>query len=89
MLMNNNRVNEIKKEDKKAFKGFAFIVVISALIGGIGGAMSVHLKEFIGENIPDLLGNIFEVITPFASLILSILVIIVSTVIYTNSRKEY
>lgn len=80
--MNNNRLNEIKKEDKKAF---AFVVVISALIG----AISVHLKEIIGENIPDLLGNIFDVIVPFASLILSVLVIAVSTVIYTNSRKEY
>ena len=87
--MNDNRVNEIKKEDKKAFKGFAIVVVISGIVGGIIGAMSVKLKEIIGESIPVLLGNVFEAITPFASIVLSILVIIVSTIIYKNSRKEY
>ena len=87
--MNKNHVEEIKKEDKKAFKGYIVIIVISGIIGGIIGASSVYLKKILGESVPNLLMSIFEVITPFASIVLSILVIIISTIIYNKSRKEY
>lgn len=87
--MNKNHLEEIKKEDKKAFKSYAAILVISGIIGGIIGASSVYLKKMIGESVPNLLMSIFEVITPFASIVLSILVIIISRIIYNKSRKEY
>lgn len=87
--MNNSRVDEIKKEDKKAFKGFLIIIIIGAIVGWILGFMSVHLKEFLGSSVPRLITNIFEIITPFASLTLSILLIIVSQIIYKDSRKKY
>ena len=87
--MNNNRVEEIKKEDKKAFKSFIIIIIISAIAGGIVGFKSVYLKDILGDSVPNFLMNILSVITPFASLILSILVIVVSSVIYNNSRKEF
>ena len=88
-LLNNIRENEIKKEDKKAFKGFAIVLVISFIFGGILGGMSGYLKEILGNSVPSLLINILNVITPFASLIFSILVIIAYKIIYTNSRNEY
>lgn len=87
--MNNIRENEIKKEDKKAFKGFAIVLVVSFIFGGILGSMSGYLKEILGNSVPSLLINILNVITPFASLIFSILVIIAYKIIHTNSRKEY
>ena len=87
--MNNNHVEEIKKEDKKAFKGFAIIIVISAIVGGFLGGMSVYLKENIGDSIPNLLTNILGVITPFVNIALPILVIIVSQIIYSDSRKKF
>lgn len=87
--MNKNHVEEIKKEDKKAFKGYATLTVVCGIIGGILGAMSGYLKEILGESIPNLLMSIFEVITPFASIVISIVVIIVSTIVYNKSRKEY
>ena len=87
--MNRNHVEEIKKEDKKAFKGYVAILVISGIIGGIIGASSAYLKKMLGDSIPNLLMSMFEVITPFASIVLSILVIIISRIIYNKSRKEY
>lgn len=42
--MNSNRVKEIKKEDKKAFKSFIIIMIISAIAGGILGGMSIYFK---------------------------------------------
>ena len=87
--MNKNHVEEIKKEDKKAFKGYVVMLVICGIIGGIIGVSSVYLKKMLGESIPNLLMSIFEVITPFASIVLSILVIIISTIAYNKSRKEY
>ena len=86
--MSSNRVEEIKKEDKKAFKSFAIMMVISAMIGAIIGGGSIYLQENIGDNISEFLLNALMIITPYASLVLSILVIIVSVVIYSNSRKK-
>ena len=55
--MNNNRINEIKSEDKKAFKGFTVIIIICLIAGGILGSLSTNLKELLGERIPSLLIN--------------------------------
>lgn len=82
--MNKNHVEEMKREDKKAFKSYVLIVVVSAILGGIFGFMSVYLKETIGESVPNLLISIFETITPFASLVLSILVVIANQIVYTK-----
>ena len=86
--MNNNRVEEIKKEDKKAFKSFIIVMIISAMGGAIIGGASIYLQKHIGDELSDFLLNILMTITPYASLVLSILVIIVSVVIYSNSRKK-
>ncbi len=86
--MNNNRVEEIKKEDKKAFKSFVIMMVISAIVGAVVGGGSIYLQKNIGDNLSDFLLNALMMITPYASLVLSILVIIVSVVIYNNSRKK-
>ena len=87
--MSNNHVNEIKKEDKKAFKKFIIVLIISAIVGGVMGFMSVYLRDTLGSIISTSLINIFEVITPFASLVLSILIIIVSAIVYNKSKKEF
>ena len=86
--MSSNRVEEIKKEDKKAFKGFAIMMVISAMIGAVIGGGFKYLQENLGDNLSEFLVNRLMMITPYASLVLSILVIIVSVVIYSNSRKK-
>lgn len=93
--MNNKCTNEIEKEDKKGFKSLIISILLYAIGGYFLGYMAVKLAkagnlELIhDENVSSLLINILEKITPFASLILSILVIIVSKIIYTNSRKGY
>lgn len=87
--MSNDNLKEIKNEDKKAFKVFAIIMVIALIVGGIFGYMSVYLKELVGDSVPRLLSIVFEVITPYATLVLSILVIIVHKIVYTNAKKEY
>ena len=80
--MNSNRVKEIKKEDKKAFKSFIIIMIISAIAGGILGGMSIYFKDSLSENLTDFIMNILEAITPFASVVLSLLVIITSSIVY-------
>lgn len=88
-LLNNIREIEIKNEDKKAFKGFAIVLVMSFIFGGILGGMSGYLKDILGDSVPSLLINILKIITPFASLVFSILVIIAYKIVYTNSKQEY
>ncbi len=87
--MNNSHVDEIKKEDRKAFKGFAIMLAIILIAEKILFGMFDNLKQAFGESVPSLLINTLEVITPFASLVLSILVIIISKIVYTNLKKEY
>ncbi|CEN76168.1 Protein of uncharacterised function (DUF3169) [[Clostridium] sordellii] len=87
--MNNRRVDEIKKEDKKAFKCFLMIIIISAIVGWILGSLSGNLKEILGNGMQKLIMNIFVIITPFANLVISMLVIIVSKIIYSDLRKKY
>ena len=86
--MNNNRVEEIKKEDKKAFKSFIIVMIISAMGGAIIGGASIYLQKHIGDELSDFLLNILMTITPYASLVLSILVTIVSVIVYNSSRNK-
>jgi len=86
--MNSNRVKEIKKEDKKAFKSFIIIMIISGIVGGLIGGMSVYFKDNLSENLPDFIMSILGAITPFASLVLSLLVIITSSIVYKKLTKE-
>lgn len=87
--MNDNRVSEIKKEDKKQFKKFMGITILSGIIGGIFGFTSDNLKAIIGENLSNFLMNTLEAVVPYISIVLSIIVIIGSYVVYTKSRKGY
>ena len=86
--MNSNRVKEIKKEDKKAFKSFIIIMIISAIAGGILGGMSIYFKDSLSENRTDFIMSILGAITPFASVVLSLLVIITSSIVYKKLTKE-
>lgn len=87
--MNDSRVSEIKKEDKKAFKGFLCILIVSGIAGAVFSQVSGNLKEVLGENLANFLMNILEQITPYVSFVISIVMIIVSKIIYTKSRKGY
>lgn len=87
--MNDDKVDEIKKEDKKAFRGFIVILSLCVIIGAICGAMSATLGEVFGDNLSNFFISILSNISPYASIILSVVVMIVSQIIYTKSRKEY
>ncbi|MBD7915079.1 DUF3169 family protein [Clostridium sp. Sa3CUN1] len=87
--MSNTNINEIKKEDKKAFKGFIILIIIALIAGFFTGFISGNLKEILGESVPILLISILEKITPFVSIVLSLIIIIISKIIYANTRKKY
>lgn len=87
--MSDNRISEIKKEDKKAFKGYLAIMVLGGIAGALFSQVSGNLKEVLGTNLVHFLMNILEQIAPYATIVLSIVVIIVSRVVYAKSRKGY
>ena len=87
--MNNDHINKIQKEDKKAFKSYIAMVIICGTIGAIFGLLFSNMKHFINYNFENSLMNILQIITPFASIILSVLVVIISKIIYNKSKREY
>lgn len=87
--MNDKRISEIKKEDKKAFKGYLVIMIVSGIAGAVFSMITHNLKEVIGVNLSNFLMNVLEQIVPYATIVISLVVIIVSRMIYNKSRKEY
>lgn len=85
--MNNNRKEEIKKEDKEAFKGFTMRMILSCILGALIGIAIIFFEEILYE-VPDFFIDILLKITPFASIVFSIVLIIISFIIYTDSNKK-
>ncbi|MGL5348578.1 MAG: DUF3169 family protein [Peptostreptococcaceae bacterium] len=87
--MNDNRTSEIKKEDKKAFRGYLAIMIVSGIAGATFSLVSDNLKDTLGDNLANFFMNVLEQIAPYATIVLSMIVIIISSIIYTKSRKGY
>lgn len=87
--MNSSNADKFKKEDKKAFKLFALFIFLGALVGGIFGALSSSINTNISGMIASYMMDFLSIITPFASLVFCILIIIIAQVLYKNSRSKY
>lgn len=87
--MNSSNADKFKKEDKKAFKLFALFIFLGALVGGIFGALSSSINTNISHMLASKIMSFLSIITPFANLFLSIFVIIVTQILYKNSRSKY
>lgn len=87
--MNKSNADKFKKEDKKAFKRLAFFIILGGLLGGIFGAFSSSINTDTSQMIASKAMSFISIITPFASLFLSILLIIMTQILYKNSRSKY
>lgn len=87
--MNSNLAEKFKKEDKKAFKLFAILIFIGFIVGGVIGGFSAGIDNNFSGQIASELINFISIISPFAGLVLTILVMIAAQILYRNSRNQY
>ena len=88
--MRNDIKEKIKQDDKKSFKEFIMIVVIGSTLGFVFGIISSKNPndltiQSIYDNIVKLLLNI----SPYASIVLSFILLISSAVIFNKVKKSY
>lgn len=85
-----NKSDEIRKEDSKAGKILAIVIVVSALIGGVVGGVSSSLAESSSVNgFFQACQNVFYAMVPFASLTINVVVIIYASIVIGKGKKAF
>lgn len=86
--MNNSVSVEIKNEDKKKFKGFLLVLLISFIGGGfLGGSLAVCSSFGVVDAVVKPVLNIFLKSSVYANLIMAVLVLISVFIILSHSKK--
>ncbi len=81
---------ENKKEDKKAFKKFAWILLLAFIVGilvGVGSVFLGHIME--NESVKETFVNIMQSVAIYGGYVYTTVLFIASIVLYKKSRKEY
>lgn len=86
--MENTKVQENQREDRRAFKKLIVIVALSAIGGGIVGGFSVWLSH-ASEGITDALLSFLSIIAPFGSLFIVALLLLWYGIVLRRLRKQF
>ena len=79
-----------KKEDRKKFKSFVILMVISFIVGGIGGfSMGMIEDSGIVQSIPSIISDGLKFISLYINFVLTIICAIVVVVLYKQARKKF
>lgn len=87
--MNKEKINEIKKEDKKALHKFAIIILLSLLTGLLIGGLSNMISNGMAVNIADNVLNFLKGSYPVANIVLTVIFMLPVIYLYTKCRKLY
>ena len=89
------KVEENKRENKKALTGFTIIMVISVIVGGILGASSNAVEQYMkvngatGQSMEDFIVHILGTISPFAILAIGIVGFSIAYAMIRKTRREF
>ena len=89
------KVEENKRENKKALTGFTIIMVISVIVGGILGASSNAVEQYMkvrgatGQSVEDFIVHILGKISPFGILAIGIVGFGFAYAMIRKTRKEF
>lgn len=86
--MENAKVQENRREDRRALKKLIVIIVLSAIGGGIVGGCSVRVSHASG-GIADALLSLLSVIAPFGSLFITVLLLLWYGIVLRRLRKQF
>lgn len=86
----NDVIEEIKKEDKKSLGKFVIIMICSALIGGFTGFGIAFAEDMnLTEGIAVFAVKLLEAMAPYANVVLTAVASVIIMVLYRKSRKQY
>lgn len=87
--MNSEKLFENKKEDNKALKKFIPLLLISMIVGGIAGGLSVSVENDLAKTIAVRILDFLIALAPYANLILTIFVGGTAMYLYKKALKLY
>lgn len=87
-ITENQKTIENRKEDKKAFKKFVVMIIISGLLGGVVGYMSVGTRG-VQERAAEMLLAAVSAIAPFGNIILTTLMLIAFLLLIRQCKRSY
>lgn len=87
-IIENAKVNENRREDKRFFKKFIIVLVLATVGGGIVGAASQVVAEGVAGAADSLL-SAFLLVAPFGNLILTLLLLVWYIAVFGGLRKRF
>lgn len=80
---------ENQKEDKKAFKKFLFILLLSCVVGSVIGFLSALVRDIWTVEISQSVKILGRVLGVYGGYMITIILLLVSMILYRKSRKEF
>ncbi len=77
-----------KKEDKKALKVFIPLVIAGFFVGLFMGFCSSVMEATLADVIAGGIGTVLTYITPYANVVLSMVLVVVGVLLYSKAKKE-
>lgn len=87
-VMENQKAIENRKEDKKAFKKFIVIIIVSGLVGGVVGYTSAGTVE-VQKRAAELLLSATRIVAPFGNVILATVMLIALSLLLRHCKKSF
>ncbi|MFA9377826.1 MAG: DUF3169 family protein [Lachnotalea sp.] len=87
--MRNEKIYENKKEDNKALKRFIPIIIISMIVGGIGGAISEIAETGLAQIISEGITSLLSVTVPYVNFVLTFVIGGIAVWLYKKARNLY
>lgn len=87
--MRSENINEIKKEDKSAFKKFILLLIIGMLVGFFVGILSGLVGESLAGLLAGWIQNTLAYFAPFFNVLLIPLAFLPIIYLYQVSRRRY
>nr|WP_099467126.1 DUF3169 family protein [Konateibacter massiliensis] len=87
--MKSENVKQIKAEDKKVFRKFVVILILSMLAGGVIGVAINLLGEGAADAIANAIIGFLAVISPAANFVLTVAILIPVVLLYKKCRELY
>lgn len=87
--MSNEKLQEIKREDRSALKKYAVLILIAMSVGFVFGIVTSVMKGDFAEQISAGVLGFLRIVAPYAILVITFIAMVTVICLYKKSRKIY